>query len=349
MWWQYSVNQIIRDNWEDIKTQKWANAFKIKHLYALKICRTKDLGGHIDGCEKCAFYKIAYNSCGNRHCPTCGALKREKWIARQEEKLLKVPCFHLVFTLPHELNELCLQHPRVMYSLLFRTAWLTVQAFAKDEKFLGAKTGMTAVLHTWGQQLSLHPHVHCIVPGGGLTADKKWKTTRNNGKYLFPKAAMRKVFKGKFMAALKGLATSKTIDLPNDLREKLYRKKWVVYAKRPFAKPGNSLPRPHGVIEYLGRYTHKSAISNYRIEQVKNGEVTFKYKVYKKGGKVESMSLPTMEFIRRFALHILPHGFARMRHYGILSSRGQSTQLPVIQANMNIIRVKKSPKHSFMI
>lgn len=335
MQWQFSVNQIIRDNWGDIKTKKWANSFKIKHLSAIKLCRTKDLGGHIDACEKCAFYKISYNSCGNRHCPTCGALKREEWIARQEQKLLNVPYFHLVFTLPHDLNGLCLAHPRVMYSLLFRTAWQTVKDFAADPKYLGAKTGMTAVLHTWGQNLSLHPHVHCIVPGGGLTKDGKWKTTRSDGKYLFPKNAMRIVFRGKFMAALKELAKSNTIVLPDDLKEKLYRKKWVVFAKRPFAKPEN-------VIEYLGRYTHKSAISNYRIEKVENGEVTFKYKVYKKGGIIESMALKTMEFIRRFALHILPHGFARMRHYGLLSSKGQTIYLPVIQSSMNINRPKKS-------
>jgi len=335
MRWQHSVNRIVRDNWDGIKKTKWANSFKIKHLHAIRLCRTKDLGGHVDACEKCAFYKISYNSCGNRHCPTCGALKREEWIARQEQKLLNAPYFHLVFTLPHDLNRLCLQHPRLIYGLLFRISWQTVKAFAADPKYLGAKTGMTAVLHTWGQQLSLHPHLHCIVPGGGLAQNGKWKTTRSNGKYLFPKNAVRKVFKGKFMAALKDLAKSNTIDLPNDLKEILYRKKWVVYAKRPFARPEN-------VIEYLGRYTHKSAISNYRIEKVGNGEVSFRYKVYKKGGKVESMSLETMEFIRRFALHILPHGFARMRHYGLLSSRGQSTYLPVVQKDMGIERPKKS-------
>ena len=335
MRWQYSVNQIIRDNWENIKSQRWVNTFNIKHLHAIKQCRTKALGGHVDACEKCAFYKMSYNSCGNRHCPTCGALKREMWIAAQEQKLLKVPYFHLVFTLPHELNPLCLQHPRTMYSLLFRTAWQSVNAFANDPKYLGAKTGMTAVLHTWGQQLSLHPHVHAIVPGGGLTRSGKWKTTRSNGKYLFPKAAMRKVFRGKFMAGLKALAKTKTIRLPIDLREKCYRKKWVVYAKRPFA-------RPHNVIEYLGRYTHKTAISNYRITAVENGQVTFRYKAYQKGGAPAYMTLPALEFIRRFALHILPHGFARIRHYGLLSSRSQSVHLPSIQADMGIRRPKKS-------
>jgi len=256
MRWQNSVGQILRTNWDKITSSELFNTFKIKHLSAISKCRTAALGGHVDACQACGFFKISYNSCGNRHCPTCGALKREEWIARQEEKLLEVPYFHVVFTLPHELNELSLQHPRLLYGLLFKTAWQTIRAFAKDPKYLGAKTGMTAVLHTWGQNMSLHPHLHCIVPGGGLTKAGKWKTTRTNGKYLFPKNALRKVFRGKFMAALKDLATKEAIELPYELKEKLYRKKWVVYAKRPFAKPEN-------VLEYLGRYTHKTAISNY--------------------------------------------------------------------------------------
>jgi len=329
MRWRFSVNQIIRDNWSIIQKQSWLNPFKFKHLRAISQCRTKDLGGHIDACSDCGFYKISYNSCGNRHCPTCGALKREEWIIRQEQKLLDVPYFHLVFTLPHELNGLCLAHPRLLYGLLFKTAWQTVQAFAADSKFLGAKTGMTSVLHTWGQSLSLHPHLHCIVPGGGLTKAGKWKTTPSKGKYLFPKNAMRKVFKGKFMAALKELAAKGAIDLPHDLKETLYRKKWVVYAKRPFAKPQN-------VIEYLGRYTHKSAISNYRIQALTDDKVTFSYKDYRMAGTVKIMVLAVVEFIRRFALHILPHGFARIRHFGLLSSRGQAEYIPDIQAQMQL-------------
>jgi len=333
MRWEYSVGQILRTNWAKITSSDSFNSFKIKHLSAISKCRTAALGGHVDACEGCGFYKISYNSCGNRHCPTCGALKREEWIARQEEKLLNVPYFHVVFTIPHELNELCLQHPRLMYGLLFKNAWQTIQAFAKEPKYLGAKTGMTSVLHTWGQNLSLHPHLHCIVPGGGLTPNGKWKTTRTDGKYLFPKNALRKVFKGKFMAALKELAATGAIELPYDLKEKLYRKKWVVYAKRPFAKPEN-------VIEYLGRYTHKTAISNYRLKRVDDHAVKFSYKDYKTGGTIKEMTLAVLEFIRRFALHILPHGFGRMRHFGILSSRGQVTQIPVIQKDMGIGKPK---------
>ena len=333
MRWQHSINQMLLNHWPYIATSGVFNTFKIKHLSAISKCRTAALGGHIDACDGCGFYKISFNSCGNRHCPTCGALKREEWIVRQEEKLLNVPYFHVVFTIPHELNELCLQHPRLLYGLLFKTAWQTIQAFAKDPKYLGAKTGMTAVLHTWGQNLSLHPHLHCIVPGGGLTPAGKWKTTRTDGKYLFPKNALRKVFRAKFMSALKDLAATNTIELPYKLKEKLYRKKWVVYAKRPFAKPEN-------VIEYLGRYTHKTAISNYRLKQVDDHTVKFSYKDYKTGGTVKEMTLAVLEFIRRFALHVLPHGFGRMRHFGILSSRGQVTQIPIIQADMGITKPK---------
>lgn len=335
MRWQYSVGEIIRDNWDYVQKSGLFNSFKIKHLSAISKCRTAALGGHIDACEDCGFHKISYNSCGNRHCSTCGSLKREEWILKQEEKLLNVPYFHVVFTLPHELNKLCLQYPRLLYGLLFRTSWQTIQAFAADPKYLGAKTGMTAVLHSWGQNLSLHPHLHCIVPGGGLTTSGKWKTTRANGKYLFPRNALRKVFKGKFMSELKALSKSGAIDFSPVLREKLYTKKWVVYAKRPFA-------RPQDVLEYLGRYTHKTAISNYRLKGVDNGKVTFSYKDYKTGGTVKEMVLTVQELIRRFALHILPHGFARMRHYGLLSSRGRSVYIPDIQLSMNILSPKRS-------
>ncbi len=237
--------------------------------------------------------------------------------------------------MPHELNRLCLQHPRLLYGLLFRTAWQTLKAFADDPKFLGAKSGMTAVLHTWGQNLSLHPHLHCIVPGGGLTKSGKWITTRSQGKYLYPKKALRQVFKGKFMAALKELHASNTIVLTDEVRETCYRKKWVVYAKRPFAKPQD-------VIEYLGRYTHKIAISNYRLKVVSNSQITFSYKDYKNNAAKKEMQLHPTEFVRRFALHILPHGFARMRHFGLLSSRGKSTYLPDIQLDMNIFPYKRS-------
>jgi hypothetical protein len=225
-----------------------------------------------------------------------------------------------------------LAHPRLLYQLLFRTAWQTIQTFAADSKFLGAQTGATMVLHTWGQNLSLHPHVHCIIPGGGRTRNGKWKFTRSKGKYLFPRNALRKVFKGKFCSALKQMAARGNITLSDELKETLYRKEWVVYAKRPFVNP-------KAVIEYLGRYTHKVAISNYRIKKVTLSEVTFEWKNYKKGGEQKPMTLTVMEFLRRFCLHFLPYRFQRIRHYGILSSRGRSCYIPDLQKKMNIKRV----------
>jgi hypothetical protein len=223
---------------------------------------------------------------------------------------LPVPYFHAVFTLPDILNTLCLYKTKEVYSILFDTAWQVINTFGHDHKWLGAQSGMIAILHTWGQTLSLHPHLHCIVPAGGLTKQHKWKVARTNGKYLFSVKAMSKVFRGKFMAALKER-------LPRELSQQcingLYKKEWVVYAKRPFQGP-------QSVIEYLGRYTHKIAISNHRIKNVEAGKVTFSYKDYRQRAVTKEMTLEATEFIRRFALHILPKGFVRIRHYGILSS-----------------------------
>jgi len=317
MKWQYSVNQIIQEHWQSIQQSPLFNSFDLYQLNQLRNCRTAALGGHINACDQCGHFEIAYNSCRNRHCPSCQGLKREEWILQQEAMLLPVPYFHVVFTLPAELNALCIAKPRLMYTLLFQSAQQTIKAFAKDPKFLGAKTGMTAVLHTWGQNLSLHPHLHCIIPGGGIDRQGKWVPTRSEGKFLFPRNALRKVFKGKFLEGLKDLAKSGAISLPDQLKEQLYAKKWVVYAKRPFANP-------QAVIVYLGRYTHKVAISNFRITKLTTTHVTFEWKDYRSGGKKELMTLPVLEFLRRFCLHFLPDRFQRIRHYGILSSRGRA-------------------------
>ena len=329
MKWQYSVNQIIEQHWQNIQQSPLFTSFDLYHLNQLRKCRTAALGGHINACDQCGHFQIAYNSCRNRHCPSCQGLKREEWILQQEAILLPVPYFHVVFTLPAELNGLCIAHPRLLYSLLFKCAKDTINAFAKDPKFLGAKTGITTVLHTWGQNLSLHPHLHCIIPGGGIDRQGKWVTTRSEGKYLFPRNAMRKVFKGKFLAGLKDLASKEAIVFPNQLKEQLYRKKWVVYAKRPFANP-------EAVIEYLGRYTHKVAISNFRIKKLTPTHVTFEWKDYRTGGNKKLMTLPVLEFLRRFCLHFLPDRFQRIRHYGILSSRGRHCYIPLLQQQLGI-------------
>lgn len=265
-----------------------------------------------------------YHSCRNRHCPSCQGSKREQWIKRQQKYLLDVPYFHVVFTLPEELRPLCLFKPRIMYDLLFKASWETIATLSKDHKYLGAQSGMTSVLHTWSQNLGLHPHLHCIIPGGGMTNSGKWKMTRSKGNYLFPRNVMSQIFKAIFMRALKLLAKTSVIPMSRGLRETLYNKKWVVFAKRPFARPAH-------VIEYLGRYTHKIAISNYRIIKVTNSHVIFKWKDYRQSSEIKLMELTIGEFIRRFAMHILPHRFVRIRHFGILSFHGRSKKIPALQ------------------
>ncbi len=281
------------------------NAHQLRTLGALRRCRTAALGGHVDGCTACGKILISYNSCRNRHCPGCQGHKRQEWIAARTAELLAVPYYHVVFTLPAELNTLAMHKPKVVYDALFSAAWQTINAFAKQQKL---QAGMISILHTWGQQLSLHPHLNCIVPGAGADAQGKLQLLSGRGKYLFPVKAMSKMYRAKYVAALRraGVADKKLFD-------RLFAKPWVVYAKRPF---GNT----HAVIEYLGRYTHKVAISNHRLTAVTKNEVAFAYKDYKAGGTKKTMTLTPAEFIRRFAQHILPHRFVRIRHYGMLSS-----------------------------
>ena len=301
-------------------------------LWALRDCRTAALGGHIDACDACGVVKISYNSCRNRHCPKCQGIEKEAWILAREEELLPVTYFHVVFTLPHELNDLCRFAPSVMYDLLFNSAKQTLQQFGRDERWLGAEIGVTMVLHTWGQNLSLHPHVHCIVPNGGLKKDGTWQfPKRGNDKFLFPVLAMQSVYKAVFMKDLNALIHANALNLPPDFsvekpvykewKNALYAKNWVIYAKRPFGGPKQ-------VIDYLGRYTHKVAISNQRIKAADTEGVTFEYKDYKVGGEKKDMRLTTAEFIHRFAQHILPPKFRRLRHYGFLSNaaKGKSLQ-----------------------
>jgi hypothetical protein len=267
---------------------------------------------------------MSYNSCRNRHCPKCQGKQREEWIQAREAELLPVPYFHVVFTLPDKLNQLCMYKPEVMYTLLFKTAWSVIEGFGHDHKWLGAQTGMISILHTWGQKITLHPHLHCIVPGGGLTKAGKWKTAKSDGKYLFNVKAMSKVFRGKYIAALKELLPEEmTVDLVNQL----YKHDWVVYAKRPFTGP-------QSVVEYLGRYTHKIAISNRRIKHTDGKTVTFGYKGYKHGSVKKEMTLEAGEFIRRYSLHILPKGLVRIRHYGILSSTSKRLCALIIKEQM---------------
>jgi hypothetical protein len=301
------------------------NTHQLRTLRAIKDCRTPALGGHVDVCDDCAVIKISYNSCRNRHCPKCQGHKREEWIQKRTADLLPVPYFHVVFTLPDTLHTLALHKPSVVYDALFKAAWQTIHQFASAK---GIQGGMIAVLHTWGQSLSLHPHLHCIVPGAGVSANGLFKTITPNGKYLFPAKAMSKVYRAKYVALLRQNGITDQI-----LIEKLFSKNWVVYAKRPFGGPKQ-------VIEYLGRYTHKIAISNHRLQNVDEKNTTFNYKDYKSKGCKKTLSLSNKEFIRRFAQHILPLRFVRIRHYGILSSTWKRRKFVELRKRLQIPVIK---------
>ena len=323
---KYKVSDVLEIEKEHLDTIS-TNSWQYRTLQAIRRCRTKELGGHIDKCNACNKLHISYNSCRNRHCPTCQGHKREEWIAARSSELLPVSYFHLVFTLPKELNHLFMHHPKEMYNILFKTSWATLQQFGANEKHLGAQLGMIGVLHTWGQNLSLHPHLHCILPGGGVTKSGNWKRSKNKGKFLFKVKAMSKVYRAKFVSEMRKVLPKQS----QSLYDKLFSKNWVVYAKRPFGKPEN-------IVEYLGRYSHKIAISNFRILAINEEKrtVTFSLKDYRKGGQKTILSLQTKEFIRRFCLHILPKGFTRIRHYGILSSGWKKEKLPKLQEKMGV-------------
>jgi hypothetical protein len=331
---RYEVADILQQHWPQVEQHPAINSWQLRTLGAIRRCRTAAMGGHTDACSDCGLLRISYNSCRNRHCPRCQGKQREQWLQKREVELLPVPYFHVVFTLPDLLNPLCLYQPKVVYDTLFEAAWETLLTFAQDKKHLGAKPGMIAVLHTWGQTLSLHPHLHCIVPAGGLSKAGYWKKARTEGKFLFPVKAMSKVFRAKYIQKLK-----LRLPLDKQLVNALFQKPWVVYAKRPFGSP-------QVVLEYLGRYTHKIAISNHRITAIDDNTVSFAYKDYRQSGQKQLMTLEAIEFIRRFSMHILPRGFIRIRHYGILSGTGKTKAIPLIRQQLPpvLTPVEKPPR-----
>jgi hypothetical protein len=331
------VAHVLRSAWEEITLSGRFNTWQLRTLDALARCRTASLGGHVDECSSCGHMRISYNSCRNRHCPKCQINQRDNWIAAREKDILPVKYFHVVFTLPSELNPLCMAYPKMMYDALFEAAWKTIEVFSADSKHLGAQTGMFAILHTWGQNLSLHPHLHCVVPAGGYTKDNRWQDTRGNSAFLFPVKAMSTVFRAKYMSCIRERFNRFHIDaLHKSLRDLLFSKSWVVYAKRPFGGPEQ-------VIEYLGRYTHKIAISNHRLKSIDDSNVSFSYKDYRENGKKKILTLQRMEFVRRFSLHILPKRFVRIRHYGILSSTAKRGKFENVKASLKV-RVKKQKR-----
>lgn len=297
----------------------------LKVMQAVERCRTAALGGHLQQCDRCGFERPAYNSCRNRHCPKCQSLSKVKWLDKQKSELLPTGYFHLVFTLPHELNPLILVNKKPPINILFQSVWETLAQFARRR--LGGTLGITAVLHTWDQTLLDHFHLHCLVPAGVLSFDRdRWVSARHD--FLFPVKAMSLVFRAKFLDSLKksfdqnkllfvgqiaSWADARSFD---GLLEGLRKKPWVVYAKKPFGSPAH-------VLDYLGRYTHRVALSNNRICLVHNGEVTFAYRDRKQQDRRKLMTLDAEEFIRRFLLHVIPKGFMRVRHYGFLANHSK--------------------------
>lgn len=287
-------------------------------------CKTAALGGHVYACDECSHQHVAYNSCRNRHCPRCCQHKSYEWVDAREAELLPVPYFHLVFTLPHELGPLAKANPRLVYGLLFRAASEAMQNLAADPKHLGARVGFLAVLHTWGQNLMHHPHVHCVVPGGGLSLDgERWVPCRR--RFFLPVRPLSSLFRGKMIAFLmraakRGELKGVDVEEMRQLVAPLYEKKWVVYAKRPFGGPKQ-------VLRYLARYTHRVAITDRRIVAVDERTVTFSYKDYRKGGARKTMRLQGPEFLRRFSTHVLPKGFTRLRSFGLLANTRRAKNL----------------------
>ena len=306
----------------------------MKAYSAILNCRTSVLGGHVDICDHCGHEQHSYNSCRNRNCPKCQTIAKEQWIDKQCQSLLEIPYFHVVFTLPDSLNPIMYQNQDVMYDLFFKAATDTLMELSADRKYLGARPGVTVVLHTWGQNLLYHPHLHCIVTGGGLTASNKWVNSRK--KFFLPVKVLSKKFRGKFLAYLRCAKLNffnDAADLDNPAAfssfvSTLYDKDWITYCKPPFEGPSK-------VIAYLGRYTHRVAISNNRILHCDDGMVTFSWRDYKDSNKVKQMTVTVVEFIRRFMLHILPCGFRKIRHFGVLASRDKSKRITLCRRLLN--------------
>lgn len=302
-----------------------------KVMNAIERCRTSELGGHIERCNKCGYVKIHYNSCRNRHCPKCQGLAKEKWLLAREREMLPVSYYHMVFTIPSELNPIALRNKKDVYNLLFKASAESLLELGKDPKYLGAEVGFISILHTWGQNLMDHPHIHVIIPAGGLSLDqRKWKSSRKN--YFMPMKVISRLFKGKFMANYKNALSAGRIKFEGEIKaynkkenhqaliNRLYEKNWVVYIKEPFNNPLEAM-------KYLGRYTHRVAISNQRIIGIKDSKVSFRWKDYADKNRNKVMNLKGEEFIRRFLLHILPENFMKIRHYGILSNRSRKKKL----------------------
>jgi len=314
-------------------------------MHAIEVCRTVVLGGHKDKCDHCGHLEISYNSCRNRHCPKCQTLKKERWIEARGEDLLPIEYFHVVFTIPSELNHLVSMNRKVLYDLLFRSVSETLMELAHNPKHLGARIGAIGILHTWGQNLMDHPHIHCIVTGGGLSSDgSRWVSCRKD--FFIPVRVMSALFRGKFLGLLKKCFLSDDLVFPRSIghlgqpgnfetfRKQLYQKKWIVYCKPPF-------DGAKGVLQYLGRYTHRIAISNNRILTNQDGNVSFLWRDYADDNRKKTMTLKADEFIRRFLLHVLPARYVRIRHFGLLANRNRKDNIAVCRKIMGSKTITK--------
>jgi hypothetical protein len=322
----HELATVINNFLPSFNTENKLPAHKLRALNALQKCRTEYMGGHIEACQDCGEERVAYNSCRNRHCPKCGAIEKEKWIMNREADLLPVKYFHVVFTVPDKLNSLFMNNQVAMYNLLFSVVWDVMKGFGKTKKWIGGGIGATAILHTSGQNLHYHPHLHLIVPAGALMPNGKWKHSRKRGKYLFKVDQLSDVFSARFVEQIRILKKCGAISgqIPNGL----FDKDWVVYAKQPFGGARQ-------VINYLSRYTHRTAISNDRIKNVDDKIVTFTWKDYKNNYAKQTTILPGEKFLRLFCMHILPPGFTRIRYYGFLSSASKRKSLAIIRASLN--------------
>ena len=333
------------------RNRQWIGWPHIKVLLAIARCRTAALGGHIDECSRCGHRAtISYNSCRNRHCPKCQSGAREHWLEARRRELLPSPYAHVVFTLPQQLAPLALQNKKIIYDLLLRASAETLLEVARNPRRLGAEIGFFSVLHTWNQKLQLHPHVHCVVPAGGISLDHtRW--IRSRPRFFLPRPVLRRVFRGKFVAGLKSAFQHQQLHFAGDLApiaqpkifaawlRPLFRKNWVVYCKPPFGGP-------EYVLQYLGRYTHRVAISNYRLISLADGQVTFRWRDSAHHNEQKVMSLSLDEFLRRFLLHLLPKGFVRIRHFGFLANRRRATLLPLCRQALAVVQPQTQPEAS---
>lgn len=338
---KYEVADIFRCYGEEYRSQHGLTKKQHEVMYAIEHCRTSRYGYHVEQCDVCGHSDDDYNSCRDRHCPKCQGINRRKWVDARLEDILPVPYYHIVFTLPHFLNTLISYNRTLIYDLLFSSSADTLLTFGRDPKWLGGEIGFYGILHSWGQTLWQHPHVHFIVPGGALTDADRWLAPKYSGKFLFPVHALSKVFRGKFIEALKTAYADNRISFPDDLShlqheyhferwiDKLVARNWVVYCKSPVVDAAQ-------VVRYIGRYTHRVAISNRRIINLENGQVLFCYKDYKKGARAwKKMNLTALEFIRRFLSHVLPKGFHKIRHYGFLANGRCKTMVSHIKESLN--------------